>query len=1211
MMLWRFVKRTLVTLLITLVVLATILTVALTTQVGGRLAMSAVNPFIPGEVRFSQLQGALLRDFDIQELSYVDGDTAIHIGHLQLRWRPWQLLRGQVHVRSLLVDDVHVRLPEGEPSTSSEPLFPIELPSITLPIEFRLDRSEMTNIALQIGSTEQLVNRIQLRARSREHTLHIYALSITSPEFHGQLHGTITPVAHYPLQLNTLVRIALPEFGYTTIVGQLKGDSQQLRLQQQVSGIANVDINVAVRNPLLPSLQWEGTIRVLHSVPNLVPEVDWLQASINGSGSLTSVAGDFRIEGNHQQFGNFVLRSDASYADERVQLNSLFARVDDYGLIVDWSGNADIIPASDVNATEFNLNMNGLLRYQDYLNADVALSLNGTPEALNDIHFQVSEYPSTLELSGKLGWANGLEWDIALVMQELGLTPLLQEFAPDMASLVTGPLNMELNSSGTWHQQWPSMNVQLAALRSELMNESVTAQASLEWQEENITLHHSALQWGERTLSLQAATNLTTAQSSLQLAAAELAYEDWYVGDLNIDITGDWRLERLPRGSLIVRNVRQLEEGTDDAATHLVEQLQVRILDTDVQPHTHAIEIDGEAFSSELSFAALGRWHNNSWQGELQRLSALHPVFEQWRLREPAQVSLSAEQIQIEHFCIQNQGRDVAGFCLRADWDIAAALGQVHAQADSLQLAMLQPLVAEAFAPELLLDGELNAYVDIDIQEQTFVVDARVALSDTEISLPQQDLQFRLQASDLLRVQGNQQQLDVQVNLQSVDLNGGIRGNATLTDLLASQAISGELDIQLAALGVISLIVPELQGVSGEVAGNIAIAGNLPQPNLTGFIELQNGAAEIPAAGIQLSALDIRLNAPEHAGEPFKLIASARSGDGHLNILGDYQLLDGVANVTITGEQFRAAQTRDLLVTISPNINVRYDQRGVQVRGEITVPSALITPPDIQTIDSPSRDTVIVRGEETLFSAADEQLPIDADVQVILGDNVRVEAFGFDGRLNGRLRVREQPGQPTSAVGTINVVAGRYEIFGQPLDIERGSFTYTGGGIDNPGLDLRVSRNIELENVTVGARIGGALRDPTLSFFSTPNMQDSAVLSYLILGRAPGADSGEQNMFAQATLALGMQGGNFIGQQLGDALGVDEIVLDSTGDNFDNASLYIGKHLSSRLYVRYGIGLIEPVNTFFIRYRLTENLHFESQSGGDRSGADLFFSRER
>jgi len=51
--------------------------------------------------------------------------------------------------------------------------------------------------------------------------------------------------------------------------------------------------------------------------------------------------------------------------------------------------------------------------------------------------------------------------------------------------------------------------------------------------------------------------------------------------------------------------------------------------------------------------------------------------------------------------------------------------------------------------------------------------------------------------------------------------------------------------------------------------------------------------------------------------------------------------------------------------------------------------------------------------------------------------------------------------------------------------------------------------------------------------------------------------------------------------------------------------------LSSRLYVKYGIGLVEPVNTFFIRYRLTDFLSFETQTGTLGSGADLFYSIER
>jgi len=240
------------------------------------------------------------------------------------------------------------------------------------------------------------------------------------------------------------------------------------------------------------------------------------------------------------------------------------------------------------------------------------------------------------------------------------------------------------------------------------------------------------------------------------------------------------------------------------------------------------------------------------------------------------------------------------------------------------------------------------------------------------------------------------------------------------------------------------------------------------------------------------------------------------------------------------------------------------------------------------------------------------QIPVDMELQVSLGDDVQVSAFGFEGRITGRLQVLEKPGQQTSAVGNINVAAGQYELYGQSLEIERGSLVLTGGPVNNPGLDLRVSRNIAAENVTVGARVGGQLREPNLNLFSSPAMQDSMILSYLIFGRAPGrGNTQEQNMLAQASLALGMRGGNFIGEQISDRIGVDEVMLDATGDNLESTSLFIGKHLSSRLYVKYGIGLVEPVTTFFIRYRLTENINFETQTGDGRSGADLFYTIER
>ena len=1202
MMFWRWVKRTIYSVLALLLIVATTLTVLLTTQFGATITLAAVNPFIPGKIHYESMQGAFLRDFDMQGLQYENKELYVAAEEISLRWRPWQLLRKQLHIRALEVHGVVIHMPESERSEKLGPIFPIELPDIHLPLEFRLDQSQLTNLQFVQGDSSLLVERAQLRARTRGDTLHLYAFSVTTPEVHAQLHGTITPNGNYPLQLNTLVRFELSDFGFTTVTGQLQGNIEELQLRQQVSGIANADINVTVFEGTTEHLRWEGLIRVLQSNPELLAGIDWVNASLQGQGALHSVEGDFRIEGRHQEHGNFVIRSEAAYKGDEFSLDTLFARADDIGIMIDLSGAATIQPAEDISATQIDFNMGGLMRYQDYLDAEIRLSLLGTPSAVEQLNLSAESFATRLQLTGNAAWEEELTWDLQLVVENFELDRILANTA--LAANYQGILNAAIHSAGRWHEQ-PELKVTIAQLSGRLNEEDLEVSAAASVHGEQIQLERFTGQWGAQQLTASGAANLASEQFAVALNGSQLEYGPWALEKIAADLAGDWALNALPTGTLAVTNLRQNEQ-------QLIADMQVSMRHSEASdtPQKHYIELSGNTFASEFAVALNGAWKELQWQGDITQLSVAHAEFERWRLTESTSANVGAEKIQVDHFCIENEQR-AAGFCLAADWDLITQLGEINTRAERLQLALLQPVLNGIFVENFEISGELNATLDLLIAENQLQVDARVLLSETLFALPQQDLQFQFNASELLRVTGDQHELHSTFALSSTDLNGGITGELTLRDVLDTAAINGFFNIQLDALGIISLIVPELQAVQGQVAGKIDISGNLPQPSLSGYAELLESGAEVPSAGITISALNMRLDAPNTVGEPFSLNATATSGNGELTIVGEYYLAEQRALVNITGNDFRAVHARDTQLTVSPNIEVSYDPSGVHMRGELTVPSALITPPDIQTIDSASRDTVIIRGDETVFAFEENELPIDADIQVILGDNVRVEAFGFDGRLTGRLRVREQPEQQTSAVGTITVASGRYEIFGQPLDIERGNFTYTGGAIHNPGLDLRVSRSISTENVTVGARIDGALREPTLSFFSTPAMQDSAILSYLILGRAPGMESGEENVFAQATLALGMQGGNFIGEQIGQAIGVDEIVLDSTGENFDNAALYIGKHLSSRLYVKYGIGLIEPVNTLFIRYRLTDSLHFESQTGGDRSGADIFYSIER
>src|SRR5690606_41206682 len=93
-------------------------------------------------------------------------------------------------------------------------------------------------------------------------------------------------------------------------------------------------------------------------------------------------------------------------------------------------------------------------------------------------------------------------------------------------------------------------------------------------------------------------------------------------------------------------------------------------------------------------------------------------------------------------------------------------------------------------------------------------------------------------------------------------------------------------------------------------------------------------------------------------------------------------------------------------------------------------------------------------------------------------------------------------------------------------------------------------------------------------------LQRSEQLSYLLLGRPLEAASGsETSALSQAAMALGLRGGNFVSDRLNEALGFDEFGIQSRPADANSASFVIGKYLTPSLYVSYGVGRLEPLNT--------------------------------
>ena len=125
--------------------------------------------------------------------------------------------------------------------------------------------------------------------------------------------------------------------------------------------------------------------------------------------------------------------------------------------------------------------------------------------------------------------------------------------------------------------------------------------------------------------------------------------------------------------------------------------------------------------------------------------------------------------------------------------------------------------------------------------------------------------------------------------------------------------------------------------------------------------------------------------------------------------------------------------------------------------------------------------------------------------------------------------------------------------------------------------------------------------------------------------------TGEQQAVANAALGLGIAGGGAFAQKLGKDIGldtvefgsstadgspvaasqgmVDRITGSSSSPQAQAAQVTLGKYLTPRLFVSYGVGLLTPGNTFRMLYDLGHGFKLQGESG-TASGGDLLYTVE-
>lgn len=403
----------------------------------------------------------------------------------------------------------------------------------------------------------------------------------------------------------------------------------------------------------------------------------------------------------------------------------------------------------------------------------------------------------------------------------------------------------------------------------------------------------------------------------------------------------------------------------------------------------------------------------------------------------------------------------------------------------------------------------------------------------------------------------------------------------------------------------------------GRVALQSDVVGTLDRPRLKGRIRgedlavalldqgvwLEHGtlAAHFDQDAVHMEVLDF--SAPHQPVPKDPLLKSVKpgKGPGTLSAAGVMDLTGKRGNLEITASLLPLAQRPDRWIIASGNGRATLENHMLTLRGTLAADAGLLAQPTAGRPHLPD-DVVIIGGDMPPVDGAAQSyargLRIDVEARLDLGERFYIRASGLQGRLDGELLLRGEPGRPLRAMGTIAARDTKFEAYGQNLAVERGIVNFQ-GPIDDPALNvLALRKGLSVE---AGVEVTGTVRLPKVRLVSTPNVPDLEKLSWITLGRAPGGKTDASLLLAAASSIMGGQAGG-VTEKISRTLGVDELAIRQSGiDPLMGQVGVIGKRLSDRAYITYEQGLMAVAGVTKLTYNLTPKITVVTRAGLDNA----------
>lgn len=1224
-MIWRLFKSAL-WLMAALLCLLLALGYWLTRSDAGRdFVLSQAQQQLPEDSRLSwqSVDGQLTDGLDFKNLRYSDGKQAYAADSLRIRFAIMPLLFRRLAISELQAEGVRLQLPQDD-KPFEFPRWPESLPALNLPIAIAVEQFRIGSIAFYDGDRLlYALSRVQGDLALGKGALRIRQIQADSVHGRIELTGYYLPDKSYSTALQGRVHLKTDTAAAApALLFSANGDARRFVL----------DVSGALPEPV--RLRWQLSTRdkqpfwlLSASTERFEParlgfadgHAYRAQLAASGNSRRAQIVGEVSRDGKNLIIEPSVL----ALADDRMDLEDVRVQFDGalftakgsvarHGELASQGidvtvGNYRLPLAEQAGGSGIPVTLNGTARWSGRLsqwqlraNGDLQRGKEAARFALSGSGTDQSMQLPALRVETEQGGLNGraeLSWK---TKPSFAFSGQLQQFDPsyffaDFPGAINAQTRFSLEKPGD--KDWQG-RVQISELGGNLRGRKLAGKADVRF--EGVDLAGSAdIRIGSSKLMLEGRDG--------KVLDAVIAAEPLQLNDIHPAWQG--RIQ----GRTQWRGTRQNPELIADLSGAGVQLFGYRAdsfqlnVDTDKARKSRMsarnLRIDDQLIEA-LDITLDGHWRNAAYQASLrapdlaadstgriafQTLSAFQitpnalqlsgPEFGQWRLKSPTEVKVGNGNYRFTPFCLITD-RHAASLCAEDDGENIAITGR------DFPLALLEPWLNNA-GKEFSYDGSaaMNARLpkSFDFSGRGL---AEIRVTRLRIGVkPNTDNEVARLENVLISAQWLGRQVSGTV---AADLPEGGRIDGALSSGFSQNApLSANLKLQVNELSWLELFSLDIAQPNGKITGQVDISGSRSEPRINGSYRLQDFNVQIPALGLKLT--DGQITATSRDNLALLVRGSIKSGEGRMKVVGVWDpvgQLPQPIDLSLTGKGIALADTPDLQLTADTDLLLGYSDGIYRLNGDLDIVRGAVNLETLNSSVSISNDVLVTDPAPEM--AHRDLLRLSLKLNVSANDQVKIRGYGLDGTVSGRVAVSSPYDSPTKLTGVLNL-QGAYASYGQKLQIKRGKIEYANSLMYEPRLDILTERSIETENMTVGLQITGSAAKPKTRVVASESMTDSEALSWLLFGRPlVSVSAGQASTLNARSIALNAGGSMLVGT-LGRQIGLDQATI-SGSRALGDSTLTIGKQLSPRFFVSYGVSLLGIGQVITLKYLLNNGL---------------------